>query len=109
MAAVVAEHRARGFTAYKIGWGPFGRAMNPALDEAIVRAARGRPGPEASLFVDAGPATRIGRAVSNGRSAPRMLAGLRVGWFEEPLGRMRSSTIWPSGTPAGYRSRAARC
>jgi D-galactarolactone cycloisomerase len=35
MAAAVAEHRARGFTAYKIGWGPFGRAMNPAQRQAL--------------------------------------------------------------------------
>jgi D-galactarolactone cycloisomerase len=86
MAAVVAEHRARGFTAYKIGWGPFGRAMNPALDEAIVRAAREAAGPAASLFVDAGASDAhwphgLKWAIRTGD----MLAGLGVGWFEEPL------------------------
>ncbi|HID77345.1 MAG TPA: mandelate racemase/muconate lactonizing enzyme family protein, partial [Planctomycetaceae bacterium] len=39
----LAEHllevKQRGFQAFKIGWGPFGRRSN-ALDEAIVRAAR---------------------------------------------------------------------
>jgi D-galactarolactone cycloisomerase len=83
---VVAEHRARGFTAYKIGWGPFGRAMNPALDEAIVRAAREAAGPAASLFVDAGASDAhwphgLKWAIRTGD----MLAGLGVGWFEEPL------------------------
>ena len=41
--AAMAEHllavKAQGFTAFKIGWGPFGRT-NAALDEAIVRSAR---------------------------------------------------------------------
>ena len=39
--AALAEHllavKAQGFTAFKIGWGPFGRT-NAALDEAIVGA-----------------------------------------------------------------------
>ena len=86
MAAVVAEHRARGFTAYKIGWGPFGRAMNPALDEAIVRAAREAAGPEASLFVDAGASdAHWPHGLKWAIRTADMLAGLGVGWFEEPL------------------------
>jgi D-galactarolactone cycloisomerase len=86
MAAVVAEHRARGFTAYKIGWGPFGRAMNPALDEAIVRAAREAAGPAASLFVDAGASdAHWPHGLKWAIRTADMLAGLGVGWFEEPL------------------------
>ena len=54
MRDVVAEYRARGFTAFKIGWGPFGRAGDAGLDEAIVRAAREAAGAGAKLFVDAG-------------------------------------------------------
>src|SRR5580704_5073956 len=46
---VVAEYRARGFRAFKIGWGPFGRALGPGLDEAIVRAAREAAGEGAQL------------------------------------------------------------
>ena len=34
------KYRERGFTAFKIGWGPFGRALDTKIDEAIVRAAR---------------------------------------------------------------------
>jgi D-galactarolactone cycloisomerase len=86
MAAVVAEHRERGFTAYKIGWGPFGRAMNPALDEAIVRAAREAAGPAASLFVDAGASdAHWPHGLKWAIRTADMLAGLGVGWFEEPL------------------------
>jgi D-galactarolactone cycloisomerase len=86
MAAVVAEHRARGFTAYKIGWGPFGRAMNPALDEAIVRAAREAAGAAASLFVDAGASdAHWPHGLKWAIRTADMLAGLGVGWFEEPL------------------------
>jgi L-alanine-DL-glutamate epimerase-like enolase superfamily enzyme len=44
MRAVVAAFRERGFAAFKIGWGPFGRANDPKLDEAIVRAARDAAG-----------------------------------------------------------------
>src|SRR6185436_20498497 len=40
MRDVVASYRAKGFTAFKIGWGPFGRALDHKLDEAIVKAAR---------------------------------------------------------------------
>src|SRR5918997_633494 len=53
----LAEHlralKAQGFTAFKIGWGPFGR-VSDALDEAIVGAAREAVGDEALLMVDAG-------------------------------------------------------
>src|SRR5579884_3843498 len=45
--------RAKGFGAFKIGWGPFGRD-NAQTDEAIVRAAREAVGEESMLMVDAG-------------------------------------------------------
>lgn len=74
-----------GYTAFKIGWGPFGR-VDAALDEKIVAAARDAVGPEALLAVDAGgsdaywtPSWKWAR-----RSAD-MLAGYGVAWFEEPL------------------------
>jgi L-alanine-DL-glutamate epimerase-like enolase superfamily enzyme len=43
----------RGFRAFKIGWGPFGR-RDDATDEAIVRAARDAIGADCELMVDAG-------------------------------------------------------
>ena len=49
-----ATYRAQGFRAFKIGWGPFGRAKDHGLDEAIVAAARDAAGKDAQLFVDAG-------------------------------------------------------
>jgi L-alanine-DL-glutamate epimerase-like enolase superfamily enzyme len=77
--------RARGFRAFKIGWGPFGK-VDPKTDEAIVRAAREAVGPEAQLMVDAGASDAYWQ---NGykwalRTAD-MLAEHGVEWFEEPL------------------------
>jgi len=54
MRDVVAGYHAKGFRAFKIGWGPFGRAHDARLDEAIVRAARDGIGADSQLFVDAG-------------------------------------------------------
>src|SRR5438105_9299431 len=53
LAEQLAEIRGRGFRAFKIGWGPFGRESF-AVDEAIVRAAREAVGEESLLMVDAG-------------------------------------------------------
>ncbi|WP_342642237.1 mandelate racemase/muconate lactonizing enzyme family protein [Rhodoligotrophos ferricapiens] len=86
MREVVARFRERGFRAFKIGWGPFGRRDNPALDEAIVAAARDAAGDDNRLLVDAGASDAYW---PNGlkwaiRTAD-MLANYGVGWFEEPL------------------------
>jgi L-alanine-DL-glutamate epimerase-like enolase superfamily enzyme len=77
--------KAKGFRAFKIGWGPFGR-RNAALDEKIVRAAREAVGPDARLMVDAGGSDAHW---TNGykwalRTAT-MLADYDIHWFEEPL------------------------
>src|SRR5690606_17254722 len=53
MADEILPVKAKGFRAFKIGWGPFGR-HNAQTDEAIVRAARDAAGPDAMLMVDAG-------------------------------------------------------
>ena len=75
----------RGFRAFKIGWGPFGRD-NDRLDEQIVRAARDAVGADAQLMVDAGGSDAFW---SNGLKwalrAADMLASNNVTWFEEPL------------------------
>jgi D-galactarolactone cycloisomerase len=85
----LAEHlraiAARGFRAFKIGWGPFGRVSHD-LDERIVRAAREAVGPDAKLMVDAGGSDAFW---TNGlkwalRTA-EMLAEYDVAWFEEAL------------------------
>jgi D-galactarolactone cycloisomerase len=76
---------ARGFRAFKIGWGPFGRVSHD-LDEQIVHASREAVGPDARLMVDAGGSDAFW---TNGlkwalRTAD-MLAEYDVAWFEEAL------------------------
>ena len=85
LAAILATLRTERFSAFKIGWGPFGR-KSAALDEAIVRAAREAVGPDALLMVDAGGSDAYW---SNGYKwalrTSEMLAEHGVTWFEEPL------------------------
>ena len=87
--AALAEHllavKAQGFTAFKIGWGPFGRT-NATLDEAIVRSARLAIGGDSLLMVDAGASDAFwpGDYTWAARTAD-MLAHYDVRWFEEPL------------------------
>ena len=47
----------RGFKAFKIGWGPFGRRSR-RTDEAIIKAARQSIGPDIELMVDSGGSAR---------------------------------------------------
>jgi len=75
----------RGFRAFKIGWGPFGR-QSDALDEAIVRAAREVVGPDALLMVDAGGSDAFWKqGYKWALRTAQMLADYEVAWFEEPL------------------------
>jgi D-galactarolactone cycloisomerase len=75
----------KGFRAFKIGWGRFGRE-NRALDERIVRAAREAVGPEAALMVDAGASDAFWpQGYKWALRTAHMLNDYRVGWFEEPL------------------------
>jgi len=77
--------KARGFRAFKMGWGPFGRVSN-ALDEAIVRAARDAVGDDCMLMVDAGGSdAHWGNRYKWALRAAEMLAAYDVAWFEEPL------------------------
>ena len=86
MADVIGPHRARGFKAFKIGWGPFGRRGSAKLDEAIVRAAREAAGPDAQLFVDAGASDAYWpQGLKWALTTAQMLRDYDVGWFEEPL------------------------
>lgn len=86
MPDVVGEYHARGFRAFKIGWGPFGRAMDHALDEAIVRAAREGIGSSSRLFVDAGASdAHWPHGLKWAMRTAQMLKDYDVGWFEEAL------------------------
>ncbi|MFM7075477.1 MAG: mandelate racemase/muconate lactonizing enzyme family protein [Planctomycetaceae bacterium] len=79
------EVKARGFRAFKIGWGPFGRS-SARMDEAIVRAAREAIGPDSRLMVDAGGSDAFWpNGYKWALNASRMLAEYAVEWFEEAL------------------------
>ena len=83
---MVAAYRARGFRAFKIGWGPFGRTDEAKLDAAIVRAARDAAGAENRLFVDAGASdAHWPHGLKWAMRTAEMLNDHDVGWFEEPL------------------------
>ena len=79
------EVKAKGFRAFKIGWGPFGR-VSATTDEAIVKAARDAIGSDCRLMVDAGGSDAYW---TNGYKwaikTASMLAEYDVHWFEEPL------------------------
>ncbi|MBI2926120.1 MAG: mandelate racemase/muconate lactonizing enzyme family protein [Verrucomicrobia bacterium] len=77
--------KARGFRAFKIGWGPFGKHGH-TLDEAIVRAAREAVGADSLLMVDAGGSDAFWpHGYKWALHTADMLAAYDVTWFEEPL------------------------
>ena len=87
--APLADHllklKDRGFRAFKMGWGPFGR-QSSALDEAMVRAAREAVGPDVLLMVDAGGSDAFWKqGYKWALRTAQMLADYEVAWFEEPL------------------------
>jgi L-alanine-DL-glutamate epimerase-like enolase superfamily enzyme len=85
LARRLAELKAQGFRAFKIGWGPFGRSGR-AMDEAMVRAAREAVGPDSLLMVDAGGSDAFWKqGYKWALDTSHMLAAFDVAWFEEPL------------------------
>lgn len=83
---VIAPYRKLGFKAFKIGWGPFGRAMDSKLDRAIIHVARDAAGPDAKLFVDAGASdAHWPHGLKWAMRTADMLAEYDIGWFEEAL------------------------
>jgi L-alanine-DL-glutamate epimerase-like enolase superfamily enzyme len=81
----LAQIKAQGFRAFKIGWGPFGR-VSAAVDENIVRAAREAVGEDAQLMVDAGGSDAFWRqGYKWALRTAQMLAAYDVAWFEEAL------------------------
>jgi D-galactarolactone cycloisomerase len=87
LAEDLAKVRAQGFRAFKIGWGPFGRAGSTFKeDKEIVRAARDAVGVESLLMVDAGASDAFWpQDYKWALRTARMLADYEVHWFEEPL------------------------
>lgn len=75
----------QGFSAFKIGWGPFGR-HNDALDEAIVASARAALGGTDLLMVDAGGSEAFWpHSYKWAVRTADMLHAYGVSWFEEPM------------------------
>lgn len=75
----------RGFRAFKIGWGPFGR-VDSRTDEAIVKVARQTVGADVELMVDAGGSNAFWpHGYKWAWNTSKMLADYEVRWFEEPL------------------------
>jgi L-rhamnonate dehydratase len=89
MQEAVADYLARGFRAIKFGWGVFGR--DPALDVALVKAARAEAGPDVTLLVDGGwyGVTRDApfreRSLKDWGKVIRQLEELDVFWLEDFL------------------------
>lgn len=77
--------RSQGFTAFKMGWGPFGRA-SAAKDREIVAAAREAVGPDVRLMVDAGGSDAFwSQGYRWALNTANMLAEYDIEWFEEAL------------------------
>lgn len=87
---------ARGFSAVKFGWGPFGLGT-VAQDRDQLAAAREGLGPEATLLVDAG--TVWGEDLALAEARLPMLREARATWLEEPF---------VSGALESYAALAAR-
>ena len=86
MADEIAGYSGRGFRAFKIGWGPFGRRDDYKLDEAIVEAARRALPDGGKLMVDAGASDAYWpNGLKWALRTADMLADHDVCWFEEPL------------------------
>ena len=77
----VAELRAQGFTAVKLGWGPLGSDAD--RDIGLAAAAREAGGPDVEILIDAG----LGYVddVARARRAAHGLEELGVSWLEEPF------------------------
>jgi L-alanine-DL-glutamate epimerase-like enolase superfamily enzyme len=75
----------RGFKAFKLGWGPFGR-VSRRMDEAVVKTARETVGPDIELMIDAGGSDSYWpHGYKWAIETVRMLVDYDITWFEEPL------------------------
>ena len=75
----------RGFRAFKLGWGPFGR-VDRKTDEQLVRLARETVGPDVEIMVDAGGSDQFWpHGFKWAVETARMLVDYDVVWFEEAL------------------------
>jgi len=85
MAARLQAGLERGFKAFKLGWGPFGRE-SAQVDEAIVKASRQAVGPDIELMVDAGGSDGYWpHGYKWALETAKMLRNYDIVWFEEAL------------------------
>jgi D-galactarolactone cycloisomerase len=85
LSARLEQIAARGFRAFKIGWGPFGRVA-PEVDEQIVSAAYDAIDGRGQLMVDAGGSDAFwSQDLRWALRTADMLDGYGVTWFEEAL------------------------
>jgi L-alanine-DL-glutamate epimerase-like enolase superfamily enzyme len=77
--------KARGFRAFKLGWGPFGRRSD-AYDELLVKTARETVGDDCEIMVDPGGSVQFWpHGLKWALRTAAMLADYGVVWFEEAL------------------------
>jgi L-alanine-DL-glutamate epimerase-like enolase superfamily enzyme len=75
----------RGFRAFKLGWGPFGR-QSDAYDEQLVKTARETVGDDCEIMVDPGGSVQFWpHGLKWALHTADMLARYGVVWFEEAL------------------------
>ena len=81
----IAQMKAGGFRAIKLGWDPFGKG-SVADDGKLVSAAREAAGNDVTLMIDAGGSyPHWPLRFKDALERARMLADYGVYWFEEPL------------------------
>lgn len=86
MADELAAYLAKGYRAFKIGWGPFGRTGSFTQDEAIIKAARDVLCHGENLMVDAGASDAFWpNHLKWAMRTADMLSAYDVDWFEEAL------------------------
>lgn len=77
--------KGRGFRAFKLGWGPFGRESD-AYDELLVKTARETVGDDCEIMVDPGGSVQFWpHGLKWALRTADMLANYGVVWFEEAL------------------------
>jgi L-alanine-DL-glutamate epimerase-like enolase superfamily enzyme len=75
----------RGFRAFKLGWGPFGR-VSDAHDAVLMDVARETVGEDGEIMVDVGASVQFWpHGLKWALRSADMLAEYGVSWFEEPL------------------------
>jgi len=77
--ALVEKHRAEGFTAIKLGWGPLGYDVK--YDVELVKTARKAAGDEMEIMIDIGKRYRLREAIY----AVKAMEQSNIYWLEEPL------------------------